>query len=324
MVSRRSRSRWIAAVGIAMLLAAVLLAAWPERPSDALAGTETGGFAIPPKTVTPSLAGTPYADFDAPQPASTAEAAAPKVRYRNGVRVDDSTAPVILLSAEIGEQRDGVLQVPAYIGDVSYLSAQVQTEAQTAIAGKPLTVRSARGNPVLVMADATDAEGYIDFRVLARSAGRDTLTVEAAGVSTRVVLDVQTPPANDWFGDLDLRGVTPWALLIDTPIDYGRDAVTARFPAALRDLDGTSVRLAGFMLPLESAMSQRRFLLTANPPACFFHPPGGPTSVIEVQAPDGIETSLDAVVIEGRLRLQTRSADGLIYRLEGARLRSRS
>lgn len=280
---------------------------------------------MPPQTGQPSPDGGPDTD---PAAAATDSSVAtgpsrPMVRYRNGKLVEDNTPPVILLSSEFGETQDGLLTVPAYVGDVSYLSAQVQTEAQTPVAGQRLTVRSARGNPVLVMTEATDREGYIDFRVLAHSAGRDQLTVEAAGVTTRFVLDVQTPSTRDWFGDLDLRGVTPWELLIDTPVEYGRDAVTARFPAALRALDGQSVRLAGFMLPLESALEQHHFLLTANPPACFFHPPGGPTSVIEVRAGTGIETSLDAVVIEGRLRLVSRSADGLIYRLDDARLRSR-
>lgn len=324
-----SRSRRLAvAAAVAVAAAGFWFGTTRHRATPASAAPATDpaeNVAMPPQTGQPSPDGGPDTD---PAAAATDSSVAtsparPMVRYRNGKLVEDNTPPVILLSSEFGETQDGLLTVPAYVGDVSYLSAQLQTEAQRPIAGQPLSVQSARGNPVLVMTDHTDASGYIDFRVLVRHPGRDTLTVTAAGVSTRLVLDVQRPPSREWFGELDLRGVTPWDLLIDTPLDYGRDGVTARFPAALQAMEGKPVRLAGFMLPLESALTQRHFLLTANPPACLFHPPGGPTSVVDVQAGNGIENSLDAVVIEGRLRLVARSADGLIYRLENARLLSR-
>ena len=283
---------------------------------------EPASFGIPPKTRKPSLEGTPYADFQTPSPRQAA--AKPKLRYRNGKLIEDQTRPVILLYSERGDRSSGKLVVPAYIGDIAYLSAQLQTEAQTPLAGRALTARSARGQNVLVMADATDKDGYVDIRVVASSVGRDTITVEADGVIAALTLDVRAAEVDDWLGELDLRGVTPWSLLIGTPLDLSRERVVAHFPAGLLKLDGQRIRLAGFMLPLESSTNQKHFLLTANPPACFFHPPGGPTSVAEVFSAVGIEASYDALVIEGRLKLIKSSDSGLIFRLDEARLVSRN
>lgn len=283
---------------------------------------DSGGFGVPPKAATMSLEGTPYADYKKPAPRSGA--AKPKVRYKNGKLVEDTTPPVILLASELGDDSSGKLVVPAYVGDISYLSAQVQTEAQSPLPGKALQVSSKRGNLVLVMADATDAEGYIDFRLLALKPGRDEITVDAAGVQARFVFDVIEAPASEWLGELDLKGITPWALLLGTPVEIGRERVIARFPAELQKLNGTTVRLAGFMLPLDSSAKQRHFLLSANPPACFFHPPGGPTSVAEVfVAKGGIEASYDAVVVEGRLELIGNSPGGIVFKLNDAKLVSR-
>ena len=73
-------------------------------------------------------------------------------------------------------------------------------------------------------------------------------------------------------------------------------------------------------MPLEPALKQRRFLLTANPPSCFFHLPGGPAGAVEVFASEGIEASWDPVVLEGRFEPQRTSKAGVVYRLHEARL----
>jgi hypothetical protein len=301
----------------------LIAAAQAEKPkAPAVASEGESSFGIPPKTLKPSLEGTPYGDYKTPSP--RVDTSKPKLRYKNGKLVEDTTPPVIMLSSELGDSSSGRLVVPAYVGDVAYLSMLLQTESQTPLPGKRVTVRSTRGQSTLLMRDTTDSEGYLDFRVLAGSAGRDTITVEAEGVTAKLTLDVKEAPVDEWLGELDLRGVTPWSLLIGTPLDLGREQIVARFPAELRKLDGKMVRLAGFMLPLETSAKQRHFLLTANPPACFFHPPGGPTSVAEVFAKTGIEASYDALVIEGRLKLIEKSDSGLMFRLDDARLVSRS
>ena len=72
------------------------------------------------------------------------------------------------------------------------------------------------------------------------------------------------------------------------------------------------------MLPLENAERQRHFLLTANPPSCFFCLPGGPETVVEVMAREPVAFGLDAVVMDGRLQLLEDDDSGLLYRMTEA------
>ena len=81
----------------------------------------------------------------------------------------------------------------------------------------------------------------------------------------------------------------------------------------------TTVKLSGFIMPLDPDIEQRHFLLTSNPPSCFFHIPGGPAGAVEVFASEGIEATWNPVVIEGRLETLDTGEYGVIYRLQDAR-----
>jgi len=86
---------------------------------------------------------------------------------------------------------------------------------------------------------------------------------------------------------------------------------------ALKD---KTIRLAGFMMPLGINEKQTHFLFSSVPPSCFFHPPGGPSSAVEVFADKGIEMGYDPMVLEGQFELVERSEGGILYKLRSARL----
>ena len=146
------------------------------------------------------------------------------------------------------------------------------------------------------------------------------MTVTAAGIERKFLLDVKVPKSSDWLGELDTKGTTSWELLLSTNVVMQRDLVMAQFTPELSALRDHTIKLAGFMLPLEATDKQKHFLLSANPPACYFHPPGGPSSVVEVFADRGVATSLDPMVVEGKLELVERSAAGVLYKLRASRL----
>ena len=98
-------------------------------------------------------------------------------------------------------------------------------------------------------------------------------------------------------------------------LDYNETGIVASFPTRITDRAGTIVKLSGFMMPLEADLKQRHFLLTSNPPSCFFHIPGGPAGSVEVVATEGIEVSFDPIVLEGRFEPQASSDLGIVYRL---------
>src|SRR5688500_6426977 len=90
------------------------------------------------------------------------------------------------------------------------------------------------------------------------------------------------------------------------------------FPKELAALDKTQVKLQGFMMPLEPAAKQKRFLLSALPSDCGFCMASGPDQLVEVLAKQGFAYVLDAVTVSGRFVLVRDDAGGLLYRMTDA------
>jgi len=93
------------------------------------------------------------------------------------------------------------------------------------------------------------------------------------------------------------------------------------FSKEVQDLDGKTIELKGFMMPLDNAEVQKEFVLSANPVgSCFFCTPGGPEAMVEVHAPKGIKFSYDTIVMSGVLELVEDDPMGMFYRLKEAKL----
>ena len=93
---------------------------------------------------------------------------------------------------------------------------------------------------------------------------------------------------------------------------------------AVGALHGRTVRVTGYLLPLDAHTSPRRFLLSYLSLAeCYFCQPTGPGTTVEVRADRPVRMQTTArVEIEGRLVLLARRGrydGGLVYRLEDAR-----
>lgn len=238
----------------------------------------------------------------------------------------NGAAPVIDILSESGDVREGVLTVDAYEGDRLWLGVLVDTEAGTPMAGTEVRFRpqgtAISPPPQMIVTDPrTDADGYMEFQVIVGDAGTYPVTVIAAGVERRFNINVIPNDFDQWLTDLPAEGLTRWNTLMETRVqldDAGQ--LVADYPEAVRALDGKTVRLAGFMLPLDLQPAQRHFLLAASPPSCFFHVPGGPATVVEVKADKTpVMGSFDAMVIEGRLALVGSSDSGVLFQLTNAR-----
>ncbi len=119
------------------------------------------------------------------------------------------------------------------------------------------------------------------------------------------------------------EGATSWELFQSTrEIEEERDDglyILPGYPDALVALDGETVRVNGYMMPLQNAERQTYFVLMAFPPDCPFCMTAGPANLIEVRAEPGIAHSYEAMVIEGRLELLYEDESGLFFRLADAR-----
>lgn len=123
---------------------------------------------------------------------------------------------------------------------------------------------------------------------------------------------------------LERAGVVSWDTLRELDVTYetkgpGMTDFRTSFTSELLALDGKTVKLVGFIYPLEAAEQHQRFLLSAYPPSCPFCLPGGATEMVEVLASAPVRFTYDALVLEGRFELLRDDPSGLLYRLHDAR-----
>lgn len=114
------------------------------------------------------------------------------------------------------------------------------------------------------------------------------------------------------------EGVVPWRLLAMVTTKVVSNRVVPTFPDPVKALDGTTVKLQGFMLPLEPGERQRHFLLSAVPTTCSFCVPAGPECLVEVRTKAPVRYTVEAVTVEGRMAVLANDPYGLFYRITDA------
>ena len=126
--------------------------------------------------------------------------------------------------------------------------------------------------------------------------------------------------ANSPFPPLVPRAdILPWSLLTDVKVRFQKPRMITTFPEAVRKLDRTTVKVQGFMAPLEPGTSHKRFLLVSVPPTCAFCMPGGAESMVEVRTLKPVKYTLNALVVQGQFQVLEDDPQGLYYRMTGAR-----
>lgn len=226
--------------------------------------------------------------------------------------------PRIEVVSENGFDDKGVHSVDAYEGDRVYMAIQLSAADGKPLADRPVTFVPQRSR-VIPMGSATNPDGYLEFQMIAGNAGLETIRINAEGIEQKFRLNVVKGQQNPWFEKISKARVTPWESLLEAEVHLEQTRVKATFTESVKKLEGTRVRLAGFMLPLQPTREQKHFLITANPPTCFFHVPGGPSTVAEVFSKEDIRGSWDPLVIEGTLKLVADSEQGILYQLLDAK-----
>ena len=112
--------------------------------------------------------------------------------------------------------------------------------------------------------------------------------------------------------------VVAWSVLTDVKTRIQNRRIVPVYPAAVTALDQKTIRLQGFMMPLEPGENQRHFLLASVPLTCSFCTPGGPESMVEVRTVKPVKYSQAAVVVEGKFHVLQADPYGLYYRFTGA------
>jgi hypothetical protein len=128
------------------------------------------------------------------------------------------------------------------------------------------------------------------------------------------------PSATEYSASVlpELAGVVSWKTLAQVePVKQGGKMVPA-FSKDVQGLDKTTVRVQGFIIPLDIGDKQKHFLISAVPPHCQFCMPAGPDAIVEVVARTPVRYGFDPIVVGGKFAVLKDDAAGLLYRLTDA------
>lgn len=123
--------------------------------------------------------------------------------------------------------------------------------------------------------------------------------------------------------------IIPWPLLMSVKFEekyddkMGMEVALPIFSDTLKALDGKTVQVEGFYIPVSETGDDNIVILSAFPFAqCFFCGKAGVESIIDILAPKKLPLmKLDAKIkFRGRLKLNRDNFDYLIYVLEEAEL----
>jgi hypothetical protein len=144
------------------------------------------------------------------------------------------------------------------------------------------------------------------------------MILRALILSFALVLPAQALPGSDAaaYRLPERKDVVSWKLLSQVEPVKVKDRLVPQFSDAVLALDQKTVKVQGFMLPLEAGAKVSRFLLSAVPQSCPFHlHVGGAESLVEVRTAKPMAFTWDGVILTGKLSVLTNDPEGVLYRL---------
>jgi hypothetical protein len=86
------------------------------------------------------------------------------------------------------------------------------------------------------------------------------------------------------------------------------------FSKEVEALDGKVVTVKGYIIPVDGYKSHTEFIFSAFPyNMCFFCGGAGPETVMEVEAKEPIKYTAESVTIKGKLKLNSKDINRLMY-----------
>ncbi len=93
------------------------------------------------------------------------------------------------------------------------------------------------------------------------------------------------------------------------------------FSDKIKNLEGQEVEADGYIIPFEGMFKPEHIILSSLPLAeCFFCGSGGPETVMEVMLKDPIKYTSKRVKVRGKLTLNSKDPEKLMYILSDAQL----
>ncbi len=118
---------------------------------------------------------------------------------------------------------------------------------------------------------------------------------------------------------IDPKGVNvlPWSVVTETMLDR---QYRPTFPRYLKDLDGKTVTLSGFMQPLGEDNELGAFLLIEYPVGCWYCEQPEMTAILLVELPEGKTHNFtrEQVHVRGKLVLNANDPENFLYTIRDA------
>ena len=117
------------------------------------------------------------------------------------------------------------------------------------------------------------------------------------------------------------NGTTPlvWSILAETTLDRHFQPT---FPPYLRDLNGHSVSLEGYLQPIGDDVELNSFLLIENPVGCWYCEMPAITGMVQVNMtpPQAAHFTRKAIRVTGKFHLNTTGAEDFLYTISNAQM----
>ena len=112
-----------------------------------------------------------------------------------------------------------------------------------------------------------------------------------------------------------------WDTLADLEFVVNDGEWSVEFGETVKQLEGKSVRIIGFMMPLESSLEQKHFILSMLPlDGCQFCAPGTQAQFLEVKVEgEGIRYSYDPIEVAGTFELIPDAPMGVYFLVKDAK-----
>jgi len=116
-----------------------------------------------------------------------------------------------------------------------------------------------------------------------------------------------------------------WKTLAQVEYEKGQDEYgeiyIPKFNEEIKALEGKEITLPGYIIPFEGLFSPDEVIVSSLPIAsCFFCGSGGPETVAKAYLEDDMEYSSKLVEVTGRLELNSKDANDLMFILKDAKV----
>ena len=114
-----------------------------------------------------------------------------------------------------------------------------------------------------------------------------------------------------------------WSKLVRCKLDYdeNKGIYSIHVTPEVKALDGKTITVRGFVLPMDGSDRTQHFLISRNTPVCLYCPPGQPNEVVEVQAKRPIAWTNKAVAVTGKLSLINDGEQALFFKIENGEVK---